>query len=134
MDFIKLSCFQLFNIYLKKGKSYETAKTAAVLMVAASLYSYFFSPLIFLRQIEFHKLVSKNTLNVLSFTMLMMAGVIYAVIYFKIEKESKFIGVIEKFNMMTIHPLKSTAAILFGFGGIPFFVLTLIIQYFMANK
>lgn len=118
MNFIKYCCYYLFIYFQKKGKAFENSVVAAVLYVSLALFFYFLTLMLFLRFLD----VKLPDLRIL---MLIMAVTIYLILYYKVEKTERFLEILNDFEVNKKKKYKGIWVILFIFGSITFFILSL---------
>lgn len=131
MNFIKYSCFYLFHFFLKRGKPYENSIVSAVLMVSASLFFYFLSPLVFLRLVNLNKYVPKTIIGMTMPLLLAVALLIYILLYFNIERPNKFLDIIKRYSNENAR-YKSYWVVSFVIGGFIAFIMSMILLYFLT--
>ena len=129
MSFFEYSCYYLFRFLMKKGKSYDTAKTAAVLYISASLFFFFLSITLFLRFVDFksEKLIFKSIGLIIAF-------IFYGFFYSKIEKDSKFEKIVERYGNIGSEPYPKIAVWSLVLGGIVCFCLSIAVIAIISRK
>lgn len=122
MKFIEYTCYYLFRFLMKKGKSYETAKTASVLYASTSVFFFFLSVTLFLRFVDFSagKLIFRSIGLIIAF-------MFYGFLYYKIERDAKFEKIVERFENLSDEPYSRLAVWSFVLGGMICFCLSFVV-------
>ncbi len=129
MNFFEYSCYYLFRFLMRKGKSYETAKTAAVLYISASIFFFFLSATLFLRFVDF-----KSEKFIFKSVGLVIAFLFYGFFHYRIEKDSKFKKIIERYENIDSEPYPKTAVWSLVLGGIVCFCLSIVVMAIISRK
>jgi hypothetical protein len=132
MRFVEYSCYYLYNYYLNKGKYHDAAKTAAVGYVMVSVFFFFISPFLFLRTVNVD--INDKYECLIKGSFVFVATLFYIYLYYRIERESKFVAIVERYNNMNPLPYPKVAVWSFILGGIFCFCLSFVIIEIISNS
>ena len=125
MKFIEYSCYYLYKYFIRRGKHHDTAKVAAVGYVMVSLFFFFISPLLFLRFINLN--IGDKYEHITKSFFGFIALLFYIYLCYKIEQESKFVKIIEKYDSESNSTYSRLAVLSFVLGGIICFCLSFVV-------
>lgn len=120
MSFFEYSCYYLFRFLMKRGRGYETAKTGAVLYISVSIFFFFLSVTLFLRFVDF-----RSGRFIFRSIGLIIAFLFYGFFHYKIEKDSKFQKIVERYSDINSEPYSKIAVWSLVLGGVVCFCLSI---------